>query len=125
MAKSRKIFIEYLTIDNEKYENNKIRIACNSPRYDEYKELFLYELFYHDFLENRIRDVLSKNFYDYQFYDSFLVQLTIDEFNEMKYLFEQQSELEKMITSDEMNRMLLFLNASVKMAQKEPGFWDV
>ncbi len=49
MAKNKKIFVEYLTIDNEIYENNKMRIALNAPKYDKYKELFLYELFYHDF----------------------------------------------------------------------------
>jgi len=35
---------------------------------------------------------LSKNFNDYQFYDSFLIELTNEQFNEIKYLFEKESE---------------------------------
>ena len=82
MAKNKKIFVEYNTIDNEVYENNKMRIALNAPKYDKYKELFLYELFYHDFLEEKIRNMLSKNFNNYQFYDSFLIELTNEQFKE-------------------------------------------
>lgn len=124
MAKNKKIFVEYLQIDATPYENNKMRISKNFPKYDKYKELFLYELFYHDFLEEKIKNVLSDNFKDYQFYDSFLIELTTEQFNEIKYLFEKESDLEKAWRSDEMNRMLLFLNASVKMAQKDPKMWN-
>ena len=125
MTKNKKIFVEYLTIENEIYENNKIRIACNAPKYDSYKELFLYELFYHDFLQEKIKNTLCNNISDHQFYDSFLIQLTENEFNEIKYLFNEESELEKSKKSDELNRMLLFLNTSVKIAQREPKMWDV
>lgn len=124
MAKNKKIFVEYLTIDAIPYENNKMRIAKNFPKYDKYKHVFLYELFYHDFLQDKIKNVLSQNFCDYQFYDSFLIEITNDEFNEIKYMFEKESDLEKAWRSDEMNRMLLFLNASVKMAQKDPKMWE-
>ena len=125
MAKNKKIFVEYLTVENEIYENNKMRIASNPPKYDKYKELFLYELFYHDFLEDKIKNMLSKNFNDYQFYDSFLIELTPEEFSEIKYLFDQDSELEQTKKYDEMNRMLLFLNISVKIAQKDTKMWEV
>ena len=122
--KSKKIFIEYLEIDAIPYENNRMRIANNPPKYDNYKELYLYELFYHDFLKEKIKNMLSSNFKDYQFYDSFFIELTNKEFNEIKYLFEEKSELEQAKNSDEINRMLLFLNTSVKIAQKDIKFWS-
>ena len=87
--------------------------------------IFLYELFYHDFLKDKIKNMLSKNFNDYQFYDSFLIELTPEEFSEIKYLFDQDSELEQTKKYDEMNRMLLFLNTSVKIAQKDTKMWEV
>lgn len=121
MVNNKKIFIEYLTIDNEKYENNKVRIAKNHPRYDKYKELFLYELFYHEFLEEKIKDMLSKNFHDYQFYDSFLVQLTNEEFKEIEYLFENESDLEK----DKWERDVSMLNLAINTLRNDPRFWEV
>lgn len=122
---NKKIFVEYLTIDAIPYENNRMRIAKNFPKYDKFKEVFLYELFYHDFLKDKIKNMLSKNFNDYQFYDSFLIELTPEEFSEIKYLFDQDSELEQTKKYDEMNRMLLFLNTSVKIAQKDTKMWEV
>lgn len=125
MAKNKKIFIEYLEIDSIPYENNRVRIAHTPPKYIDYKELYLYELFYYDFLEEKIKNMLSENFRDYQFFDSFIVTLTQDEFNQIKPLFKEQSDLEKSKSSDELNRMLLFLNTSVKIAQKDPKMWEI
>ena len=122
--KTKKILIEYTQIDSVPYENNKMKIAKNAPKYNKHKEVYLYELFFHDCLKNKIKDMLCSNFASYQFYDSFLIELSHDEFDEIKYLFEQESELEKAMASDEMHRMLLFLNASVKMAQLDPKFWE-
>ena len=120
MTKNKKIFIEYLTIDNEKYENNKVRISKNYPRYDKYKELFLYELFYHDFLEEKIKDMLSKNFHDYQFYDSFLIELTNKEFDEIKYLFEKESDLEK----EKWENDYSMVNLAISALKCDPKFWE-
>ena len=119
--KNKKIFIEYLTIDNEIYENNKMRIAKNPPKYDDYKELFLYELFYYDFIEEKIRKTLSSNFKDYQFYDSFLISLTNDEFKQIKNIFEEESDLEK----DKWQRDVSMLNLAINTLKNDPKFWEV
>lgn len=120
MAKNKKIFVEYLTIDNEIYENNKIRISKNFPKYDKYKELFLYELFYHDFLEDKIKNTLSKNFNDYQFYDSFLIELTNEQFNEIKYLFEKESDLDK----EKWENDYSMINLAISALKCDPKFWE-
>jgi hypothetical protein len=121
MVKNKKIFVEYLTINNEIYENNKMRIAKNFPKYDKYKELFLYELFYHDFLKEKIKNMLSSNFYDVQFYDSFLIQLTEEEFDEIQYLFEQESDLEK----EKWENDYSMVNLAISVLRCDPKFWDV
>lgn len=120
MSKNKKIFVEYLTIDNEIYENNKMRIALNAPKYDKYKELFLYELFYHDFLQDKIKNTLSKNFNEYQFYDSFLIELTSEQFNEIKYLFNNESDLEKEKWADSYS-LFKVLRDVYKL---NPKFWE-
>src|SRR5574344_387734 len=128
MAKNnKKISIEYASIDNEIYENNIVRISKDYPTFDKYKELYLYELFNHEFLEQKIRLQLMRNFTSYQFYDSFILQLTDIEFEEIKYMFADnfKSDLELVKSNDELNRMLLFLNTSVKIAQKDPKMWEI
>ena len=119
--KNKKIFVEYLTIDNEIYENNKMRVAKNAPKYDEYKELYLYELFYYDFLEEKIKNMLSHNFNDYQFYDSFLIDLTSKEFDEIKDLFNQESDLEK----EKWENDYSLLNLDISFKKNDPKFWEV
>ena len=119
--KTKKIFVEYLTIDNEIYENNKMRIAHNPPKYDKFKELFLYELFYYDFLEEKIKNMLSHNFNDYQFYDSFLIDLTSKEFDEIKDLFNQESDLEK----EKWENDYSLLNLYISFKKNDPKFWEV
>ena len=123
--KNKKIFFEYMQIDSVCYENNIVRISKNFPKYDKFKELYLYELFYYDFLENKIRKMLSSNFRDCQFYDSFLIELTHDEFNNIECLFDTESDFNTAKKNDETNRMLFFLNASVKMAQNDCKFWNI
>ena len=118
---NKKIFIEYLSIDNEIYENNKMRIAKNQPNYDEFKEVFLYELFYYDFLEEKIKNMLSRNFNDYQFYDSFLIDLTSKEFDEVKDLFTQESDLEK----EKWENDYSLLNLDISFKKNDPKFWEV
>ena len=94
--KGKNIFIEYVTIDNEVYEKNKMRIARNYPKYDKFKDVYLYELFQFDFLEDKIRNLLQQNILkDYQFYDSFLIKLTDKEMIMIEDLFSQESDLEK------------------------------
>ena len=121
MTNKKRIFIEYCTIENEIFENNRMRISKNNPKYDKFKEVFLYELFYHDFLEQKIRNVLYKNFSDYQFYDSFFIELTDKEFNEIKYIFEQESDLEK----DKWEKDYSMLNLAINTLRTDPKFWDV
>lgn len=118
--RNRKIFVEYQTIDNEKYENNRMRIASNAPKYDKYKEVFLYELFYHDFLEEKIKKTLSNNFNTYQFYDSFLIELTTEQFNEIKYLFETESDLEK----EKWENDYSMVNLAISALKCDPKFWE-
>lgn len=120
MAKNKKIFVEYQTINNEIYENNKMRIAKNAPKYDKYKEVFLYELFYHDFLKEKIKSMLSSNFKDYQFYDSFLIELTDKQFNEIRYLFEEESDLEKVKWEDDYS----MINLAISALKCDPKFWE-
>ena len=124
--KNKKIYVEYLEIDCEKYEQNRMRIAKNNPKYDDFKYIYLYELFNHKFLEEKIKNQVINNFSDHQFYDSFFIQLDNKEFDEIQYLFKDdfKSDLELCKTNDDTNRMLLFLNASVKIAQKDPKFWE-
>lgn len=119
--KSRKIFIEYLTIDSEVYENNKVRIAYNVPRYDKYKELFLYELFYYDFLEEKIKNMLCKNVNDYQFFDSFLIQITESQFDEIKHLFDTESDLDK----EKWENDYSMVNLAISALKCDPKFWEV
>ena len=118
---NKKIFIEYLSIDNEIYENNKMRISKNQPNYDQFKELYLYELFYYDFLEEKIKNMLSHNFNDYQFYDSFLIDLTSKEFDEIKDLFNQESDLEK----EKWENDYSLLNLYIRFKKNDPKFWEV
>ena len=119
--KNKKIFVEYLTIDNEVYENNKMRIAKNPPKYDNYKELFLYELFYYDFLEEKIKNILSSNFKDYQFYDSFIIELTNSEFEQIKPIFTQESYLEK----EKWENDYSMVNLAISALKCDPKFWEV
>ena len=121
---NKRIFFEYLEINNEIYENNKVRISKDAPKYEKFKEFYLYELFYYPCLEEKIKNALSSNFKDYQFYDSFLITLSDEEFQEILPIFSEESDLEKSKSNDELNRMLLFLNTSVKIAQTDPKFWE-
>ena len=117
----KRIQIEYMSIDNEIYENNHIRIAKNPPRYDDYKELYLYELFYYDFLEDKIRDKLSKNFMQYQFYDSFIITLTNEEFDIILPLFEEKSQLEY----EKFGKELFLFKIKLEKARNDPKYWIV
>jgi hypothetical protein len=121
MKKNKKIFFEYVQINSVPYENNKVRISKNFPKYDKYKELFLYELFYHDFLEEKIKNTLCRNFNDYQFYDSFLIELTNGQFDEIKYLFDKESDLEK----EKWENDYSMINLAISALKCDPKFWEV
>ena len=121
MAKCKKIYVEYLEIECIKFENNRMRIAKNYPKYDDYKELYLYELFHHEFLEEKIKNQLSRNFSDYQFYDSFLIELSDREFQEIKSLFEEESDLEK----EKWERDVAMLNLAIHVARNDTKTWEV
>ncbi len=73
------------------------------------------------FLEDKIRNTLSKNFNDYQFYDSFLIELTNEQFNEIKYLFEKESDLEK----EKWENDYSMVNLAISALKCDPKFWEV
>lgn len=120
--KGKNIFIEYVTIDNEIYEKNKMRIARNYPKYDKFKDVYLYELFQFDFLEDKIRNLLQQNILkDYQFYDSFLIKLTDKEIIMIEDLFSHESDLEKENWENDYS----MVNLAISALKCDPKFWEV
>lgn len=117
----KRIYFEYLEINNEVYQNNRVRIARKPPRYDDYKDFYLWELFNHDFLEDKIKNCLSSNFHQYQFYDSFIITLNDEQFEEISYLFEEKSQLEE----DEFGKELFLFKVQIAKARNNPKMWSV
>jgi len=117
----KRIYLEYKTIDNEIYENNHMRIAKNPPKYDDYKELYLYEIFQYDFLQAKIKEKLSQNFMSYQFYDSFLITLTNEEYDLIQPLFEEKSQLE----DEKFGKELFLFKIKLDKHRNDPKFWNV
>lgn len=117
----KRIFFEYCEINNEIYQNNRIRIAKNPPKYDDFKYFYLWELFNHDFLEDKIKNQLSSNFKDYQFYDSFMITLSNEQYDEMSYLFEEKSQYEE----DEFGKELFLFKIKLDKARNNPKMWAV
>ena len=117
----KKIYFKYHTIDNPTYENNHVSIARTPPRYNDSKDLYLYELLFHECLEYKIKRQLSDNFNDYQFYDSFIITLTEEEYLEIKYLFEDKSVYEQ----DEFDRNLYFFKLKLDLIRLDPKSWTV